>query len=155
MRGDNFVYKHMIGKSSNKVLNTIERGAVKKFAESIGDLHPIYSDRDYAKNSRYKNNIAPPTFPRVLDFGVIEGLILPKSGLIHGEQRYHYERPLLVGEDIYCYAKVVDSFEKAGANGTMYFLAIDNNGEDLQGNIIFTSTIVMIITEEVRKGMGI
>lgn len=145
------MFTESIGKKSNKVKNMVERGAVKKFAESIGDTHPIYLDEETGENSRYKRNIAPPTFPRVFDYGVIDGLNLPNKGLIHGEQTYHYKRPLLVGEEIYCYTVVKDYYEKAGKNGSMGFLVLENNGQDLSGNTIFTSSSVVIITEAVRK----
>jgi acyl dehydratase len=143
--------KEMIGKASAKVKNTVERGAVKKFAEAIGDVHPIYLDEEVGKQSRFGKNIAPPTFARVFDYGVIEGLNLPNKGLIHGEQIYHYERPLLVGEDVYCYAKVSDYYEKPGALGNMGFIVLENNGEDKEGNTIFTSKSIVILTEAYRK----
>lgn len=145
------MYKDQIGKQSNKVKNIVERGAVKKFAEAIGDLHPIYFDEETGKKSRYKNNIAPPTFPRVFDYGVIESLILPAKGLIHGEQTYHYERPLLVGEEIQCYSVVKDYFEKKGNFGEMGFLVIESIGEELAGDIVFSSKQTVIISEAVRK----
>lgn len=147
------MYKDMIGKRSEKVLNTIERGAVKKFAHAIGDEHPIYLDPEYAKTSRYGRNIAPVTFARTLDFGKIEELKLPKQGLIHGEQSFHYERPLFVGEEVYCYTEIKDYYEKTGKSGTMGFLVTENIGEDAEGNIIFKSRSVIIITEAVRKEM--
>lgn len=145
------MFKDQIGKQSNRVKNSVERGAVKKFAESIGDLHPIYFDEETGKNSRYKNNIAPPTFPRVFDYGTIEGLNLPNKGLIHGEQTYHYERPLVVGEEILCYSVVKNYFEKKGSFGEMGFLVIESIGEDMAGSIIFTSKQTVIISEAVRK----
>lgn len=145
------MFTESIGKKSNKIKNIVERGAVKKFAESIDDTHPIYLDEETGENSRYKRNIAPPTFPRVFDYGVIDGLNLPNKGLIHGEQTYHYERPLLVGEELYCYTVVKDYYEKAGKNGSMGFLVLENNGQDPSGNTIFTSSSVVIITEAVRK----
>ncbi|EPR29903.1 hypothetical protein I656_00403 [Geobacillus sp. WSUCF1] len=74
------MYQHDIGKRSAKVKNVVERGAVKKFAEAIGDPNPIYWDEETGKRSRYGRNIAPPTFPRVFDYGVIEGLKLPSKG---------------------------------------------------------------------------
>ncbi|MFA8438481.1 MaoC family dehydratase N-terminal domain-containing protein [Pueribacillus sp. YX66] len=148
------MFKDLIGKRSEKVLNTIERGAVRKFAHSIGDEHPIFVDEDYAKNSRYGKNIAPVTFARTLNFGTIEELKLPKQGLIHGEQSFHYERPLYVGEDVYCYTEVKDYYEKTGKSGTMSFLVTENNGEDENGNTIFKSRSVVIINEAVRKGMN-
>jgi acyl dehydratase len=145
------LFKDQIGKQSAKVKNVVERGAVKKFAEAIGDLHPIYFDEETGEKSRYKKNIAPPTFPRVFDYGVIEGLNLPNKGLIHGEQTFHYKRPLFVGEEIYCYSKVKNYTEKKGNFGEMGFLVVENFGEDAAGNIIFSSTSTVIISEAVRK----
>lgn len=149
------MYQHDIGKRSAKVKNVVERGAVKKFAEAIGDRNPIYWDEETGKRSRYGRNIAPPTFPRVFDYGVIEGLKLPAKGLIHGEQRFHYERPLFVGEELYCYAEVKDYYEKQSSMGLLGFLVIANNGEDPDGNLVFTSTSTIIINEAVRKAMSV
>lgn len=150
-RGVERLFKDQIGKRSNKVKNIVERGAVKKFAEAIGDLQPIYIDEDAGKKSRYKGNIAPPTFPRVFHYGVIEGLQLPPKGLIHGEQTYHYERPLLVGEEVYCYSVFQNYIEKKGSQGDMGIIVIQSFGEDPEGNTIFTSKQTIIITEAVRK----
>jgi acyl dehydratase len=147
--------KDCIGKRSDKVKNIVERGAVKKFAEAIGDPHPIFIDEEVGRQSRYKSNIAPPTFPRVFDYGVIHGLSLPNKGLIHGEQIYHYERPLIVGEEIYCHSEVKNYYEKEGKNGKMGFLVLQAYGEDLEGNTIFTAEQVAIITEAVRKVMRV
>ena len=145
------MFNETVGKRSNKVKNVVERGAVKKFAEAIGDLHPIYFDEDAGRNSRYQNNIAPPTFPRTFDYGVIEGLNLPNKGLIHGEQTFHYKRPLVVGEELFCYSEVKKYFEKKGNFGEMGFLVLESFGEDLAGNVIFSSTSTVIISEAVRK----
>ncbi len=145
------MFNDAIGKKSNKVKNTVERGMVKKFSESIGDLSPIFIDEEFWKKTRYGNNIATPTYPRVFDFGEIEELYLPNIGLIHGEQIYHYERPLLVGEDIYCYTEVVDYYEKEGSNGLLGFVVLKRYCEDVGGKVIFTEEQKVIITEAVRK----
>ncbi|MEH7482422.1 MaoC family dehydratase N-terminal domain-containing protein [Neobacillus drentensis] len=145
------MFKDQIGKQSNKVKNDVERGTVKKFAEAIGDLHPIYFDEETGRNSRHQANIAPPTFPRTFEYGVIDGLNLPNKGLIHGEQTFHYERPLRVGETIYCYSKVKNYFEKKGNFGEMGFLVVENYGEDLSGALIFSSSSTIVISEAVRK----
>ena len=145
------MFKEQIGKQSNKVKNVVERGAVKKFAEAIGDLHPIYFDEETGRKSRYQTNIAPPTFPRTFDYGDIEGLNLPNKGLIHGEQTFHYERPLKVGEEIFCYSKVNKYFEKKGNFGEMGFLILESFGEDAEGGLIFSSTSTVVISEAVRK----
>lgn len=146
--------KEFIGKRSNNVLNVVERGAVRKFAEAIGDSHPIYTNEEYASQTRYKQNICPPTFPIIFDYGKIEGLIFPSSGLIHGEQYFHYERPLYVGEKINCYSVIEDLFEKQGSRDTLAFLVINNFGEDEEQKTVFTCKKVIVITDAVRKEMN-
>lgn len=142
-----------IGKRSEAVKNTVEREAVKKFAEAINDLAPIYYDEQVGRNSRYKRNIAPPTFPVTLDFGIVPELVLPSKGLIHGEQIYHYKRPLFVGEDVFCHTEVKNYYEKTGSHGYMGFLVIIRFGVDTNNKLIFTEERVVIINEAVRKGM--
>jgi acyl dehydratase len=149
------MFTESIGKRSNKVKNIVERGAVKNFAEAIGDPHPIFIDEGTGRKSRYKNNIAPSTFPRVFDYGVIDDLGVPKKGLIHGEQVYHYERPLIVGEEISCYQEVKDYYEKTGKFGDMGFLVMKLYGETPDGELVFTAEQVVIINEAVRKVMSI
>lgn len=145
--------KESIGKRSEKVKNMIERGAVRKFAEAIGDTAPIYLDEKAGADSRYKRNIAPPTFPVTFEAGTIEELKLPSKGLIHGEQIYHYTRPLFVGEDIYCCMEVKDYYEKSGSFGDMGFLVLTKYGEDADGKLLFTEERIVIINEAARKGM--
>lgn len=39
-----------IGRWSTAVPNVVERGAVRKFADAIGDANPVYRDDEAAKN---------------------------------------------------------------------------------------------------------
>ncbi|KAB7707814.1 MaoC family dehydratase [Bacillus aerolatus] len=144
---------HSIGKRSEKVKNIVERGAVKKFAEAIGDFHPIYTDEETGKQSRHKENLAPPTFPITFDYGIIADLHLPNKGLIHGEQTFHYERPLLAGEEVYCWTEVKNYVEKSGSHGEMGFLMLTKYGEDSKGQLVFSAKQTVIINEVVRKVM--
>ncbi|TQR08560.1 MaoC family dehydratase N-terminal domain-containing protein [Psychrobacillus soli] len=145
--------KGIIGKKSKKVKNTVEAGAVKNFAFSIGDPSPLYIDEVTGKKSRYKRRIAPPTFPFTLDYGVIPELHLPTKGLIHGEQSFHYYRPLFVGEEIFCHFEIKDYYEKFGNNGSMGFLVTKRYGEDLNRDLIYTDEQILILNEVVRKGL--
>jgi hydroxyacyl-ACP dehydratase HTD2-like protein with hotdog domain len=90
----------------------------------------------------------------VFDYGTIEGFHLPNVGLIHGEQSFHYERPLKVGESIQCFTEIKDYYERDGTGGKLGFLVIEDVGEDLRGKRIFTSQAIVIITEEVRKRLS-
>lgn len=146
--------KSSIGKRSDKVKNIIEKGAVRKFAEAINDASPIYLDEVAGANSRYKRNIAPATFPVTFDAGIIPDLDLPEKGLIHGEQIYHYKRPLYVGEVVYCWMEVKDYYEKSGNFGDMGFLVVAKYGEDEHGALLFTEERIVIINEAARKEMA-
>jgi acyl dehydratase len=154
LRRINVTLERFIGRRSGPVANVIEKGAVRKFAEAIGDPNPLYVDEAAAKASRYGGLIAPPTFPRTFEYGEVEGLGPPGQGYIHGEHRIRYERPLLVGEEISCYAEVKDYYEKEGREGVLGFLISERVGESLQGEIIFTMLDTAILTPAMRKGLG-
>ena len=148
------LYKEFVGLRSEPVGNLIERGAVRRFAQAIADPSPLYVDEKVARSSRYGGLLAPPTFPRTFDYGRIEGLDLPPAGLIHGEFRISYERPLLVGEEILCRMQLKDSYDKRGRRGLLGFLVFERTGESHDGGRIFTTNDTVVVTESVRRGIG-
>jgi acyl dehydratase len=148
------LYEPFVGLRSEPVKNLVERGAVRRFAEAIADPSPLYTDEEAARESRYGGLIAPPTFPRTLDYGRIEGLQLPPAGLIHGEFRISYERPLLVGEEVFCRMHLKESYDKRGRRGLLGFLVFERTGEDPRGERIFTTNDTVVVTEAVRGGIG-
>ncbi|QIN80855.1 MaoC family dehydratase [Rubrobacter marinus] len=145
----------MVGASSEPVANLIERGAVRKFAEAIGDPNPLYVDEGAARASRYGGLIAPPTFPRTLEYGRIEGMDWPDAGMIHGEHAVSYTgHPLLVGEEILCYTKLEDYYEKESRGGLLGFIVMERFGESPRGERRFTMRDVAIVTPALRKTLG-
>src|SRR5689334_22289720 len=44
----------------------VERGAIRRFAEAIGDSSPLFNDEAAARRTRFGGMIAPPTFCRSL-----------------------------------------------------------------------------------------
>jgi acyl dehydratase len=142
-------WEKLIGARSAPVRNVIEAGAVRRFAEAIGDPDPIFLDDEYAGRTRWGRRIAPPTFSRVLDYGAIEGLRLPASGIIHGEQSYRYSRPLFVGEEVACHTLFADTFRKRGREGELTFLVFERAAESLDGEAIMRTREVYILTEKV------
>jgi len=41
--------KNAIGRSSPPTLNEVEKGAIRRFAEALGDFNPMYYDEEYAR----------------------------------------------------------------------------------------------------------
>ena len=147
------LYAEFVGSRSQPVRNLVERGAVRRFAEAIADPCPLYVDEEVAAKSRYGHLLAPPTFPRTFDYGRIERLELPSAGLIHGEFRISYERPLLVGEELLCRMELKDTYDKQGRRGLLGFLVFERTGEAPEGERVFTTNDVVVVTEAVRRGI--
>ena len=148
------LYERFVGRSSEPVRNVVERDAVRLFAEAIADPSPLYRDQERAKRSRYGRILAPPTFPRTFDYGKVDGLELPPAGLIHGEFRISYERPLLVGDEVLCRLRLRDSYDKEGRRGLLGFLLFERTGEDPEGNLVFTTSDTVVVTQAVRAGIS-
>jgi acyl dehydratase len=148
------LYEKFVGRSSRPVRNVISRNAVRLFADAIADQSPLYRYEDAARMSRYGRLLAPPTFPRTFDYGRVEGLRLPPAGLIHGEFRISYSRPLLVGDEVLCRMQLKDSYDKEGRRGLLGFLLFERTGEDEAGNLIFTANDTVVVTEAVRRGIA-
>ena len=148
-------FERFIGHRSEAVSNAVEKGAVKKFAEAIGDPNPLYVNEEAAKASRYGCLLAPPTFPRTFEYGEVEGIGPPGQGLIHGEHRIRYERPLFVREEVLCYAKVENYYEKEGREGTLGFLISERIGESPEGERIFTMVDTAILTPAIKESLGL
>ncbi len=146
-------FERFIGERSEAVSNVVEKEAVKKFAEAIGDPNPLYVDEEEAQKNRYGRLIAPPTFPRTFEYGEVEGVGAPGQGFIHGEHRIRYERPLFVGEEVSCYAEVKDYYEKEGREGTLGFLISERVGESPRGELIFTMTDTAVVTPAMREDL--
>jgi acyl dehydratase len=75
---------------------------IREFAEAIGATDPAYLDPDAARALGHPDVIAPPTFPIVISI-TGAGLTDPELGLnysmvVHGEQRFEYQRPLHAGD---------------------------------------------------------
>ena len=147
------LWKALVGEHSEAVSNVVEKGAVRKFAEAICDPNPLYVDEAAAKKSRYGGLIAPPTFPRTFEYGEIEGVGDPGQGLIHGEHRIRYERPLRVGEEVLCYAVFKDYYEKESRGELLGFVISERVGESPSGERIFIMEDTAILTPALRKDL--
>lgn len=148
------MWQHLIGARSEPVVNWIERGAVRRFAEAIGDGNPLFRDEDAARRGPFGGLIAPPTFPYTLDYGQIAGLDLPSAGLIHGEQRISALRPLRVGERITCQTIFEDCYQKQGGRGLLTFVVTGHTGTDEAGDEVVSMRRVLVITEAVLQSMS-
>ena len=139
--------KNAIGRSSPPTLNEVEKGAIRRFAEALGDYNPIYYDEEYARASGYPTVVAPPTFPAsfhsAADLRELLGVGI--KSLLHAEQSFEYERPILAGDRIYVATRVADVLEKPGPAGRMDVAVIEDEGRDEEGNLVFRARRTLVV----------
>ncbi len=148
------MWEEKVGSYSKPVRNEITAAAIKQFALAIGEPLPIYIDESVAKRLPHGKIIAPPTFPRTLQFGEIEGFILPAAGLIHGEQTYHYKRPLFAGDVVYGQTQLLSLSEKQSRTGKMLLIKLKQVGyldPTDEKSEVFTSIRTLIMVEKLLK----
>ena len=139
--------KNAIGRSSPPTLNEVEKGSIRRFAEALGDYNPIYYDEEYARASGYPTIVAPPTFPAsfhsAADLRELLGVGI--KSLLHAEQAFDYERPILAGDRIYVSTRVSDVLEKTGPAGKMDVAVIEDEGRDEEGTLVFRARRTLVV----------
>jgi acyl dehydratase len=144
--------KNAVGRSSPPTLNEVEKGAIRRFAEALGDYNPIYYDEEYARALGYPAIVAPPTFPAsfhsAADLRELLGVGI--KSLLHAEQTFEYERPILAGDRIYVTTRVAEVLERQGPGGRMDVTVIEDEGRDEEGRKVFSArrTLVVRATRE-------
>ncbi len=102
----------------------ISRVKLAEFADAIGDPNPVYRDRAAAVEAGFPDVIAPPTFPIVISMASSgqamsdPGLNLNYAMVVHGEQRFCYERPLHAGDVVTAQVTISD-VRDVGRNSVM------------------------------------
>jgi acyl dehydratase len=97
----------------------VSRVKIREFADAIGDPNPVYRDQEAAKAAGHPDVIAPPTFPIVISL-TVGALTDPELGLdftmvVHGEQRFEYQRPVRAG-DVLVTESTVSGIRSIGRN---------------------------------------
>jgi acyl dehydratase len=144
--------KSLIGRVSEPIVHEVEKGAIRRFADAIGDPNPIYQDEDAARAAGHAGLVAPPTFPTMLTANdrFRHSLDLGTRSILHGEQQFEYMRPIVAGDRITVTSRVADVQEKAGAGAPMDVIVIEDEGTDPQGQVVFRSREMLILRRSLR-----
>ena len=118
----------------------VERGAVRRFAEAIGDANPLFNDEQQARKTSFGGMIAPPTFCRSM------GSPIPNVKLkmpaqfrgLDGGSDWEYFQPIRVGDRITVQSKLVDLRESEGRLGPMVFIVIEASYTNQFGELCVT-----------------
>ena len=84
---------------TESVCKVITNEDVRKFSELSGDTNPIHLDKKYAKETRYKKNIAHGLMCASYFSGIF-GTKLPGLGSIYVSQSLKFKRPIYIGDKV-------------------------------------------------------
>ncbi len=139
--------KSLIGRESDPVVHDVEKNAIRRFAEALGDANPLYVDEAAAKAAGFSGLVAPPTFPVTLvaNDRFRHSLDLGTRNILHGEQVIEASRSLVAGDRITVKSKVADVQERTGASGSMDVLVVEDEGRDDKGELVFRTRETLIL----------
>ena len=137
--------RQAIGTESAPVTMEVEKGAIIKFAEAIGDDNPLWNDEAVARRSRYGSLTAPPTFLRSLRVGLPElPFEIPFDRRLDGGSDWEYFQPVRPGDRIQALARVTDLRERSGRMGLMIFMTAKITYRNQFDEIVATQTATLI-----------
>jgi acyl dehydratase len=147
------------GKTGEPVILAVERGAIKKFADAVGDHNLLYWDDEYARNSRYGSLIAPPGFfgwpvkwagsmplaPKIRD---VLTTALAKEGyhrLLDGGIEFDFYQPVRAGDTLVAVAKIADIYERESKGGKMVFSVFETSYHNQHGALVGLARQTLIL----------
>ena len=92
----------------------VGREKVREYASAVGDDSPVCHDPAAARAAGYSDVVAPPTFAFTLTMRAMNDAVAdPALGLqygrvVHGEQRFHFERPIVAGDELTVTTTIAD-----------------------------------------------
>jgi len=130
-----------IGLETPPVTAEIEKGAIIKFAQAIGDDNPFFNDEEAAAKGPHGALIAPPTFMRTLTAVRPElPFDLALERLLDGGSEWEYFVPIKAGDTITAVGKIEDLSERTGRLGVMVFMTVMITYRNQRGEIAATQT---------------
>jgi acyl dehydratase len=109
----------------------IEKGALLRFAQSIGDKCPLDTDEEFAKKSKHGKLLVPVA--AFLDYSVPSGdereitwkIPLSVKKRVRGKDEIELLHPIYVNDIVRAKTKVVDVYEKRGQTEMLVFVVAE------------------------------
>ena len=149
-----------IGKADPPRVFEVEKGAIKKYADAVGDRNPLYWDEEYARNSKYGSTIAPPGFvgwpvkwteamPFISTGGIMDALteVMAKEGcpfILDGGAELEFKFPVRGGDILVSSSKLANIRERDSKGTRMFFCTFENEFINQNGAVVFRTLQTVI-----------
>ena len=124
----------------------IEKRMLKRFAEAVGDLNPLYLDEEYAQKTKYGSIIMPP---HLLCCVMMAGASLSMDRIapfntLDGGSTFEFYLPVKLGDRIAVSAEVTNITERQGKMGRMFFASWDTQYRNQRDELVAKSQNTVI-----------
>ncbi|MDP2719871.1 MAG: MaoC family dehydratase N-terminal domain-containing protein [Dehalococcoidia bacterium] len=127
-----------IGVESEPITYEVEKGAINKLAEAIGDPNPLWRDEEYAKKGPYGGIVASPTFVISLRHDPFMEKVKQMASfkrIMNGGNDVEYFQPIRPGDIISVTGKIADIRERETKTGKMAFLTLELTYRNHKGDV--------------------
>ena len=126
-----------IGKAGEARTIEVERGAIRRFAEAIGDSNPTFNSEHEARQAHLGGMIAPPTFCRSLSAAIPDVKLDMGDSFrgLDGGSDWEYFEPIRPGDRITVQTKIADLRESSGRLGAMVFITTETSYTNQFGTV--------------------
>jgi acyl dehydratase len=145
-------FSSLIGKNAGVRIFEVEKGAIRRFTDAVGDPNPLFRDTAYARGTRYGGIIAPPGFfgwpanhpmgmPLVMEFPMELMEPLTKAGYmlataLDAGMEYDLFQPVRPGDVLSAATIVKDIRERTGRLGKMCFITLETSYLNQDGVLV-------------------
>ena len=140
----------LIGKTGETTVLEVEKGAIKKFADAVGDAKPLYRDEEYARSTGFGGIVAPPGFfgwptkwkSAMPFFSEIRQEVvdtIAKAGysrILDGGIEYDFYHPVRAGDILSALSKVKNIYEREAKAGKMILSVIETTYTNQNGDVV-------------------
>jgi acyl dehydratase len=146
--------KEYIGKIDPPHVREVEQGAIRRYADAVGNGNPLYYDIEYAGESAQGTIIAPPGFFgwAMASVPSSEGIIGLMTALINagyyrildGGMSYEFFLPVRAGDILIASPRVKDVQAKEGKSGTMIVCDFETTYLNQNGDLVAKASQTLI-----------
>jgi acyl dehydratase len=115
-----------VGRNFTPVTARVEPGRLRFFLNTLDEQNPVYRDAAAARAAGYSARPIPPTYLFCLElmdaerpFEFLTELNIDLARVLHGEQRFTYHAPVVVGDTLTFKSHVTNVADTKGGAMTM------------------------------------
>ncbi len=132
--------KKVIGVPTEPTVIEIDKSAIVRFCEAIGDSNPMWLDEDYARRGPNGGMVAPPSFLAAARMaGIRPNVPHNLKRVLDGGGEWELYRPVRPGDVLTVTTKVVELFEREGKMGRMLFAVRETTWKNQTNELVATA----------------